>query len=62
MKLNDKLEKTEEEVLIKMLDNGYIVEVSGRDHDDEWATVKILCRDLEEVNNLVYEATTMKRV
>jgi len=61
MKLSDKLEKTEEEVLVKMLDNGYVVEVSGRDHDDEWATVKILCKDLNEVNTLVLEASTMKR-
>jgi hypothetical protein len=61
MKLSDKLEKTEEEVLVKMLDNGYVVEVSGRDHEDEWATVKILCKDLDEVNTLVLEASTMKR-
>jgi hypothetical protein len=61
MKLIDKLEKTEEEILIKMLDNGYVVEVSGRDHEDEWATVKILCKDLDEVNTLVIEASTMKR-
>lgn len=61
MKLVDKLAKTEEDILIRMLDNGYVVEVSGRDDSDEWATVKILCRDLDEVNTLVHEASTMKR-
>ncbi len=61
MKISDKLEKIEETVSIQMYDNGFLFEVQGRNHEDEWSTVKILCNDLAEVSNLLTEATTLPR-
>ena len=61
MKISDKLSKIEEAVSIQMYDNGFLFEVQGRNIDDEWSTVKILCSDLAEVSKLLTEATTLPR-
>ena len=58
MKISDKLNKVDEDMTIRMYDNGYLFEISGRDSNDDWSNVKILCRDLSQVIELVTEATT----
>ena len=58
MKISDKLTKVDEDMTIRMYDNGYLFELSGRDSNDDWSNVKILCRDLSQVIELVTEATT----
>lgn len=60
MNISDKLSKVDESLQIYMYDNGYMVEVSGQD-DDEYKTARILCTNLEEVHNIIYEAATMER-
>lgn len=59
--LKDKLSKVDESIHIYMYDNGYMVEVSGRDHKDEWVTAKIMCAGIEAVYELVNEASEMER-
>lgn len=59
MKLSDKLAKVGDSLTINMYDNGYMVEVSGRDSDDDWKTAKILCSTLEEVYAVIKEAATV---
>jgi hypothetical protein len=44
-----------------MYDNGYMVEIGGRDDNDEWVTAKVLCTDFKELTNLIEEATVMER-
>lgn len=61
MKISDKLTKVSEEISVKMYDNGFVVEVNGRNYDDEWTDVKILCSALSEVTDLITEATKMER-
>ena len=61
MKLADKLSKVDEDITIRQLDNGFVIEVAGRDSDDEWATVKIVCFDLASLQALVEEATQLPR-
>jgi hypothetical protein len=61
MKIADKLSKVDETVNVHMYDNGFLVEVSGRDHGDDWANVKILCTSLAEVSELIEEATKVER-
>ena len=61
MKLADKLAKVDEDITIRQLDNGFVVEVGGRDNDDEWATAKIVCNDLATVQALVEEATQLPK-
>lgn len=59
MKLSDKLAKCGDSLTINMYDNGFMVEVSGRDSDDDWKTAKILCPTLDEVYAVIKEAATV---
>ena len=59
--LSDKLAKSGDSCQVYFYDNGYMVEVSGRNHDDDWKTAKIMCSTLEEVNAVIVEATEMER-
>lgn len=59
--LSDKLAKVNESFTINMYDNGYMIEVGGRDHDEEWKTAKIMVTEVDELLALVREATEMTR-
>jgi hypothetical protein len=61
MKLADKLTKADDSLNVYFDDNGYMVEVSGRDDNDDWTTAKVMCSSLEEVNAIVAEAAGMER-
>lgn len=61
MNISDKLSKIDDDMTIRMYDNGYLFEVNGRDDNDDWAGVKILCNDLDQVVALINEATKMER-
>ena len=57
----DKLTKVNESFTVNMYDNGYMVEVGGRDSEDEWKTSKIICNTLDEVIDIVRQADAMPR-
>ena len=61
MKISDKLVKVDEDMSIRMFDNGFLFEIQGRDDDENWTSLKIVCHTLDEVTNLVKEATQMER-
>ncbi len=61
MNVSDKLTKVSDSFTINMYDNGFMVEVSGRDHDGEWKTAKVLCQNLDQVVAIVTEVTEMER-
>ena len=60
-RLSDKLTKVNENFTINMYDNGYMIEVGGRDDEDNWKTAKILVSTVEELLVLVREATEIER-
>ena len=60
-KVSDKLTKVGENVNIYFYDNAYMVEVSGRNEDDDWATAKLVCRDLSEVQTLLEEVDSLPK-
>lgn len=60
-RLSDKLNKVNENFTINMYDNGYMIEVSGRDDDDNYKTAKIIVDTVEELLVLVREATEIER-
>lgn len=60
-KLSDKLIKVNESFTINMYDNGYMIEVGGRDDEDNWKTAKIMVGTVEELLVLVREATEIER-
>ena len=61
MKLNEKLEKVNDNFSVYMYDNGFMLEISGRSEDGEWSTAKILCKDMDQLIDLINEAAVMER-
>jgi len=60
-KVSDKLAKAGECVNVYYYDNAYMVEVNGRDSDDEWACVKLVAKDLVEVSAMLAEIDSLPR-
>ena len=61
MKLSSKLAKCGDGITVNMYDNGFMVEVSGRNQGDDWKTAKIMCQTLDEVYAVIKEASEMPR-
>jgi hypothetical protein len=61
MKISDKLVKVNDSVQVYFYDNGFMVEVSGRDENDDWKTAKIMCNTVEEISELITEASSLPR-
>ncbi len=59
VKLGQYFKSLNECINVNRYDNGYMVELSGRDKDDEWPTKKIICKDLDEVIDLLKQAQTL---
>ena len=55
-----KLDKVNESITINRYDNGFMVEVGGRDNENDWKTAKILCNTEEEMMAVVREWNTME--
>jgi hypothetical protein len=60
-KLSDKLVKVNDNFSVHMYDNGFMVEVGGRNKKTDYVSARILCNTLEEVQALVAEACVMER-
>ena len=54
-----KLTKVNESITINRYDNGWMVEVGGRDKKDDWATAKIMCNTEDELLAIVKEYNSM---
>ena len=59
--ISDKLTKVNEAFTINMYDNGFMIEVGGRDDNDEWKNTKIIVPTVEELVALIKEAASMPR-
>ena len=62
MNIVDKIVKIESTITIQIVDNGYVFEVGGRDANDEWKNVKIVCTTRSELDSLLDEALELDRV
>lgn len=60
-KVSDKLEKVNESFSVYMYDNGFMLEVSGRDKKEEYSSAKILVSNLDELAVLIKEVAEMER-
>lgn len=61
MRLSEKLTKCGDNLTVHLYDNGFMVEVSGRNSSDDWKTAKVMCQTLDEVYAVIKEATEMDR-
>jgi len=55
-----KLSKVNESITINRYDNGFMVEVGGRNENDDWKTAKVLCNTEDEMLAVVQEWNTME--
>lgn len=55
-----KLAKVNESITINRYDNGWMVEVGGRDDESDWKNCKILCNTEEEMIAVVKEWNSME--
>ena len=55
-----KLAKVSESITINRYDNGWMVEIGGRNKKDDWANSKTLCNTEEELLALIKEYNTME--
>lgn len=60
-KISDKLAKVNESFTVYMYDNGFMIEVGGRDRDGEWKTAKLILGTAEELVAAVAEIASMDR-
>jgi len=55
-----KLAKVNENISINRYDNGWMIEIGGRDKKQEWKNSKILCNTEEELLSIIKEWNTME--
>ena len=58
-KLN-KLEKVNESFTINRYDNGFMIEVGGRDKENDWKNYKVMCGTEAELFEVIKEALSME--
>lgn len=54
-----KLTKVNESITLNRYDNGWMVEISGRDKKEDWKTAKIMCNTEEEMIAVIREWNSM---
>jgi hypothetical protein len=54
-----KLAKVNESITVNRYDNGWMVEIGGRNKKEDWANTKILCNTEEELIALIKEYNQM---
>lgn len=60
-KISDKLKVVNESFTVNMYDNGYMIEIGGKDSKDDWKTAKITVSELDSLIALIKEAVSMER-
>jgi len=60
MKYLEKLTKVNESFTVNRYDNGFMIEVGGRDNENDWKTSKILCITEDELFAVIKEALAME--
>lgn len=61
MKVLDFISKIGEDINIKVIDNGYLVEINGRNAEDDWKNVKLACSNRSELEALLDQCFKIPR-
>jgi hypothetical protein len=56
-----KLTKVNESFTVNRYDNGFMLEITGRDSDSDWKTAKIMCATREQLFEVIIEALDMDK-
>ena len=60
IKISDKLVKVNESFTVNTYDNGFMIEVGGRDRDDNWTAVKLMVTSVDDLVTLIRETVEME--
>ena len=55
-----KLTKANESFTVNRYDNGFMIEVGGRDSENDWKTCKVICATEDELFAVIKEALTLE--
>ena len=55
-----KLNKVNESISVNRYDNGWMIEISGRDKENDYKTAKILCNTEDDMLAVIKEWNTME--
>ena len=55
-----KLAKVNESFTVNRYDNGFMIEVGGRDKESDWKTCKVMCATEAELFEVIKEALSME--
>jgi hypothetical protein len=61
MQISEKITTINENLHIAMFDNGFLLETSGKNSDNEYASTKIIVSTVDDLVTLVREAASMTR-
>lgn len=61
VKITDKFQKVNESYTITNCDNGYMVEMSGQDTEDNWINVKYIVSSIDDLKQMVCDLAWMPR-
>jgi hypothetical protein len=56
----NKLVKVNDNISVNRYDNGWMVEINGRDKKDDWKSVKVMCASEDELFALIKEYNGME--
>ena len=57
--ISQKLTKVSNSYTVNIFDNGYSVEISGRDAENDWKNSRVLCGTLEDLIDVVKEIAVL---
>jgi hypothetical protein len=57
--ISDKLVKVNENFTINRYDNGFMIEVGGRDDNDDWKSAKVIVSTEDELIDAIKEALSL---
>ena len=60
-KLIDIFAKINDNYTVTNCHNGFVIEISGQDRDEEWITVKYVIKSLDELKEAVQDLAWMQR-
>lgn len=60
-KMVDFISHIGEDITIRLIDNGYLIEVGGKDAQDNWKTVKLACANRDELNARLDQCFSLPR-
>jgi len=55
-----RFKKVSDSFSVNRYDNGWMIEISGKNLDDDWTTVKIICNTEEEMFKLISSYNTLE--